>query len=135
MSKVTPRDFFDDSLRVSSTGKNGFLRLMHAHGNAGCGYWWTAEFVHPEGIVSVYRQADHTRLDFAFRGRLYIRTWEAYWGDRTISQIARQFVADVLASVDGRRMAETRSGSVRSTASAVRDSGDAQPQSSTGAGQ
>jgi len=30
------------------------------------------------------------------------------------------------ASVDGRRMAETRSGSVRSTTSAVRDSGDAQ---------
>ena len=44
---------------------------------------------------SVHRRAI-TVLDFAFNGRLYTRSWQREWRPRTITTLAREFVADVV---------------------------------------
>lgn len=84
---------FDDSWLARA----GSLRI-HRHGAAGA-YYWTGDFTDPRGLVSVYRQHDHTRLDFIHDGRCYARTWQRYFGDRTISRLARAFVTDILAEI------------------------------------
>lgn len=96
MARTTPADFYDDSVNIATIGRrHGFLRRMRVHGEAKNGFWWEGEYVHPQGIVSIYRQSDHTRLDFATGGRLFSRSWDKYFGDRTIGQLARAFVADL----------------------------------------
>lgn len=37
-----------------------------------------------------------TFMEFARNGRLYTRTWQREWRPRTITTLARQFVADVM---------------------------------------
>jgi len=60
--------------------------------------WDEGEFLSPQGIVSIYMQKGHpthTRLDFVYGGRLYIRTWKRKYSRRTIPRLARAFVRDV----------------------------------------
>lgn len=83
-------DHFDDSL----ANRKGFVRMLQ-HGTGEDAYQ-TGEFCDPRGIVSIYRQSDLTRLDFCYAGRLFMRTWERHFGDRTLSRLARAFVSDVL---------------------------------------
>lgn len=82
---------FDDSWLVRA----GSLRI-HRHGAAGA-YYWKGDFTDPPGLGSLYRQHDHTRLDFIHDGRCYARAWQRYFGDRTISRLTRAFVTDIIA--------------------------------------
>lgn len=79
----------------SSRSARGYL-MLHRHGGPEHGYYWTGAFMHPRGIVQVYRQHDYTRLSFADGLRVCHRSWERYWGDRTISRLAREFIQDLL---------------------------------------
>jgi hypothetical protein len=78
--------------------RRGFLR-MHSHGNENIGFYQMGEFMHPNGIVTVYCQEDFTRLDFMHGDRLHTRQWERRWGDRTIPKLARQFVSDIFQGI------------------------------------
>lgn len=78
---------------MSLSEKRGFIR-MHRHVTP-YGDYSMGDFVHPHGIVAIYQQDDITRLDYAYNGRLYIRSWPKEWGRRTICKLARQFVDDV----------------------------------------
>lgn len=52
----------------------------------------------PLGIVSVYAQGkpnQFTRLDFAFNGRLYYRTWKTTFSKRGLVAKANQFAAHI----------------------------------------
>lgn len=71
----------------------GFFRI-NTH-QTSSGDYETGEFISPGGIVSVYRQHDLTRLDYAANGQCYSRSWRFRFGDRTIRKLARQLVADV----------------------------------------
>lgn len=87
-------DFYD----YSYAERRGFLR-MHSHGDDRIGYYQMGEFMHPDGIVTVYCQEDFTRLDFMHGDRMFNRQWERRWGDRTIPKLARQFVQDIQSSI------------------------------------
>jgi hypothetical protein len=91
---IAKADFTD----WSCAERRGFLR-MHSHGNENTGFYQMGEFMHPNGIVTVYCQEDFTRLDFMHGDRLHTRQWERRWGDRTIPSLARQFVQDIFASI------------------------------------
>lgn len=101
-------------------------------------YVWLSAYAANNGRSIYHEKCDATHDEAKRRGKpwLYQRGWNAAFEScgHTLSD-ADIAAASEPASVDGRRMAETRSGSVRSTTSAVRDSGDAQTPSSTGAGQ
>lgn len=61
----------DDSMKL---GKRGYGRINTKNG------YTDGEVLTPVGIVSVYAQGDdqnvpHTRLDFVFDGRLYMRNF------------------------------------------------------------
>lgn len=77
--------------------RRGFLRL-NSFGSGEARYEM-GEFMHPKGIVTVYRQEDYTSLQFVHGERIFCRQWDAYWGSRTINKLARQFVADVLEGI------------------------------------
>lgn len=76
-----------------SIGK-GFGRIRHNQFG-----WLDGEVVTPHGIVSVYAQGDNenfsmTRLDFAHRGFLYMRTFDKRYTSRGIVTKAKQFAKD-----------------------------------------
>lgn len=77
---------------------DGFLRLHRHGGTSGVGFYWMGEFVDRRGFVSVYRQDGLTRLDIVHGGRLHIRTWRKYFGDRTIARLARAFLTELAGS-------------------------------------
>lgn len=81
---------FDDN----TSTRDGWLR-MSQHGKPDALYSM-GEFVDRRGFVSVYRQHDLTRLDAIAGGRMHIRTWQRYFGDRTISRLCRAFLTDLL---------------------------------------
>lgn len=89
------RDHYD----YSYGERRGFLRMHGTQGNERCGYWENGEFMHPNGIVSVYRDTKFTRFDFMFGDRMHTRQWERAWGDRTIPRLAREFVNDIYQGV------------------------------------
>ena len=91
MSRVTTADWRSNDF-ANSRGWSSLNR----HGSAQSGFYWQGEFFHPSGIVSIYRQANLTSLRFAYNGRVYSRFWNTYWGDRTINQLARLFVDDII---------------------------------------
>ena len=75
----------------------GWARLQnHGEGN---GRYTTGDIILPQGTVSVYRQVDYTRLDFAYGGRVHVRQWDREWGDRTLPRLARELVRDVFDTV------------------------------------
>jgi hypothetical protein len=63
------------------------------------GFYQMGEFLHPNGIVTVYQQDDFTRMDFMHGDRLHTRQWDREWGSRTLPRLARQFVQDIFASM------------------------------------
>jgi hypothetical protein len=75
---------------------NGMLR-MYSH-NDGRDVYWDGEFIDGRGIVSILRQADYLRLDFATGGRCYTRHWDKYYGDRTVRRLCRAFITDILST-------------------------------------
>lgn len=81
---------FDDAVSISK----GFLRL-HRHGDPSIGHYWTGDFVDQRGFVSIYRDSNVTRLDAVSGGRMHMRTWQRYYGDRTIARLARAFLTDL----------------------------------------
>lgn len=89
----------DNHFGYSFAERRGFLRMHSVQGSEKIGFWQMGEFMHPNGIVSVYCQEDFTRLDFMHGDRMHTRQWERRWGDRTIPKLARQFVADIFASI------------------------------------
>ena len=62
--------------------------------------WTDGEVVTPNGIVSVYAQDDEkfhlTRLDFAYEGTLYMRSWDKRYSPRGIVTKAYQFTQDII---------------------------------------
>lgn len=78
----------------SWTVGEGALRIFPHVGSHG-EKWWTGEFLDPRGIVTVYRQGDLTRLDYVEGGRCFSRSWQRYFGDRTIARLSRAFVTDI----------------------------------------
>ena len=93
MSKVRTSDYFDDSVG----NRQGFLRMLRS--GEGDSAYWTGDYVHPLGIVSVYRDYRFTRLDFAAHDRLYMRSWRTHFADRTLHRLSRDFVTDILSDV------------------------------------
>jgi hypothetical protein len=89
MSKVTTADFEVWSYAVT----RGWLRLRRNGGPEA--YYWTGEYVRPGGVVDVYRQYNLTRLELLVDGRMCVRTWRRYWGNKTISRLAREFIEDL----------------------------------------
>jgi hypothetical protein len=87
---ISTADFSASSWSVG----RGYLRL-HRHGDLSSGYYWMGEYIHPRGVVTVYRQDNFTRMDLLVGGRLCSRSWARRWGDKTISRLAREFVEDV----------------------------------------
>jgi hypothetical protein len=79
--------------------RRGFLRMHSKQGNERIGYYQMGEFLHPNGIVTVYQQDDFTRMDFMHGDRLHTRQWDREWGSRTLPRLARQFVQDIFASI------------------------------------
>ena len=65
--------------------------------------WTDGEVVTPFGIVSVYAQGDaenqpHTRLDFAWNGRLYMRNFDGVrYSPRGLVTKAMQFASEIAA--------------------------------------
>jgi len=55
----------------------------------------TGAYVHPLGIVRVVRFSTVTSLYLVRAKREYQRRWERYWGDKTISRLAREFLEDM----------------------------------------
>jgi hypothetical protein len=49
-----------------------------------------------QGIVAVYRQDDHTRLDFVWRGKWYSRQIPAAYSDRYTITLANRFAGEVV---------------------------------------
>lgn len=90
MSKVK---VFDDSMAIG----RGFGRVENRNGNA----WTDGEVVTKHGIVSVYAQGDaeshyHTRLDFAWKGRLYMRNFpNKRYSKRGLVTLAVKFAAEI----------------------------------------
>jgi hypothetical protein len=60
--------------------RRGFLRMHSKQGNERIGYYQMGEFLHPNGIVTVYQQDDFTRMDFMHGDRLHTRQWDREWG-------------------------------------------------------
>lgn len=85
MPRVTLEDF-----SVYSSGKTPYL-MLNKHGN-----WWSGWYYHPRGIVAVYREGGYTRLSLSDGCRVCHRSWARYWGDRTISRLAREFIRDLI---------------------------------------
>jgi hypothetical protein len=83
---------FDDGFTLD---QGGMLRMFSA-GDPHLPYW-LGDFIDARGTVTVYRQHDLVRLDFAVGRRVHTRTWRAYFGDRTIAKLARALISDVLA--------------------------------------
>lgn len=82
---------FDDGFAIG----DGLLRMTQAGSDE---YPYSVgEFTEKRGTVTVYRQNDLTRLNFAHGERVHMRTWECCFRDRTIARIARAFISDVLA--------------------------------------
>ena len=83
---------FDDSLSVGS----GWSNLKEATGGWTCGIIITGH-----GIVSAYAQGDKnslyvTRLDFVFKGRFYMRTFnDKKYSHRGIATKAKQFAREI----------------------------------------
>jgi hypothetical protein len=86
---------FDDGFTIS---KRGMLRIFSA--GAPDMRYWLGDFIDERGTVTVYRQNNLVRLDFAVGRRLHTRTWQSYFGDRTIARLARAFISDVLSTPD-----------------------------------
>jgi hypothetical protein len=84
----------DEGFQYRFSVGNGFLRMFKV-GEASGAIWWTGEFLHPSGIVIVYRQEGYTRLDLMAAGRCHSRGWQKSYGDRTITRLAREFIADM----------------------------------------
>lgn len=108
MPKVRMRDYRDDSLAVGRGMLRGMDWNTDRKGALGMGFWWNGDYLDRHGIVSIYRQShggsrnrDYTWLDIARDGRLYMRTWEACWGNETIVRLAKQFMADVISGRAG----------------------------------
>lgn len=83
----------DDSM---SLARRGYGRInVHKDG------WTDGEVVTPFGIVSVYAQGDdenrpHTRLDFAWDGRLYMRNFDGRrYSPRGLVTKAMQFASEI----------------------------------------
>lgn len=49
-------------------------------------------------FVSRYYNDDHevTSMIFIWRGRDHMRSWKKFWGDRTITRLAREMVEEVV---------------------------------------
>ena len=61
--------------------------------------WTYGEVVTPNGIVSVYAQANNfylTRLDFVFKNRLYIRSFKRRYSHRGIITKANLFTKEIV---------------------------------------
>lgn len=80
--------------------RDGFLALSKHEGIRG-ETWWTGDFLDPRGVVRVYRQKDFVRIDVVLNGTAHCRTWKRFWGDRTISRLARAFVTETIAKARG----------------------------------
>lgn len=72
----------------------GLLRL-HKHRSDLGGGWWDGDFVDYRGIVSIQREATYLRLDAVANGRCHVRTWQRYYGDRTVARLCRAFLSDL----------------------------------------
>lgn len=85
----------DDSMKLPYRGINWISR--HPAG------WTDGEVLTPFGIVAVYAQGDkakgesfHTRLDFVFDGRLYMRNFEnKRYSSRGLVTKAYEFAAEI----------------------------------------
>ena len=75
----------------------GMLRLFEQRTSRDDIYW-LGEFLDPRGIVTIMREASHTRLDMVHDGYAYSRTWRKFFGDRTVAKLARAFITDVQAA-------------------------------------
>lgn len=72
----------------------GLLRLTHQTSSIG-GEWWTGDFVDYRGIVSIQRERRFTRLDTVADGYCHTRTYNKFYGDRTVTQLCRQFLTEL----------------------------------------
>lgn len=86
---------FDDSMSLE---KRGYGRIeVRKEG------WTDGEVLTPFGIVTVYAQGDaenvpHTRLDFVWNGRLYMRNFgDKRYSPRGIVTKAMKFAAEIAA--------------------------------------
>jgi len=83
---------YDVSMSIGS----GFGRISRQREG-----WLDGEVVTPHGIVSVFAQGDSThdhysRLDFAYAGRLYIRSFNKRYSPRGLVTKAKQFSREVI---------------------------------------
>ena len=86
----TKTEFYESDFAVG----NGYcLLFVHSNGDE---TYHTGEVYDPRGIVTVYRQFDHTNLRLVHEGRHYSRSWSCYYGKRTILRLARAFLTDIV---------------------------------------
>lgn len=77
--------FFDDSFSPDA----GILRL-HDYGTH-----WAGDYVDYRGIVTVYMEGSHLRLDAVASNRCHVRTWQRSYGNRTVTMLCRAFLSDI----------------------------------------
>lgn len=61
-------------------------------------YSGVGRYIGPEGMIFIMRSNHSVRMDYAYGGKQYMRSWRHWFGDRTLPRLARQFIQDVQAN-------------------------------------
>lgn len=89
MSRVTTADYSEFSYAPG----RGYLSLVETETSKGP--FWNGSYIHPLGIVDVYRQEDLTSLRVVVDGRIHHRHWRCFWSNRTVAMLCRCFLEEL----------------------------------------
>lgn len=84
---------WDESLAI----QHSFGMVIQLHSTDSGRWYRTGAVVTAYGIVSVYSQEDHTRLDLAHEGRHYMRNFQRGMTERGLAIAATKFARAIVA--------------------------------------